>query len=68
MSSEMRLKIFFLFVLQIAAKYGKVLNPKVKVAKYETDLKKLLKTNISKQVSNPIRFGRIKSGSRLGHS
>lgn len=57
----MRLKIFFLFVMQIEAKYGKVLNSKVKVAKYETDLKKLLKTNIAKQVSNPIRFRRIKS-------
>ena len=47
--------------MQIAAKYGKVLNSKVKVAKYETNMKKLLKTNISKQVSNPIRFRRIKS-------
>ena len=47
--------------MQIAAKYGKVLNPKVKVAKYETDLKKLSKAYIYKQVSNPIRFRRIKS-------
>ena len=39
----MRLKIFFLFVLQITAKYGKVLNSKVEVAKYETDLKKTFK-------------------------